>query len=269
MKRLLMKRIVLAVVLGCTSVLLTSCAATIKHQPQTVLAVFAHPDDETWVSGTLARLVAKGFEVIPVYVTSGDAGKDRTGAGLKGKVLADAREVEALDAAKALGLSMPRFLRYPDGQVKSDSVKIEAQLDRLVDKHQPQLVVTFDLGGVTGHFDHIAIGQITTKVTKGEAVYFAVSQSRAEQLAHYAAQQGVPYKIAKPAANGDISLTIDVADYAKNRIEAMAAHSTQFPAVMVKAFSGFVTNVSTEELIVPSGCDLPESVVDALVSASK
>lgn len=75
---------------------LTACCSSITKKPdsadplKTVLVVFAHPDDETWISGTLAKLASSGLKVIPLYVTSGDAGSDYSGANLSGLALAKA-----------------------------------------------------------------------------------------------------------------------------------------------------------------------------------
>jgi N-acetylglucosamine malate deacetylase 2 len=62
----------------------------------TVLVVLAHPDDETLISGTLAKLISRGCEVHVVYATSGDDGPDKTGHDLHGDTLAKLREQEAL-----------------------------------------------------------------------------------------------------------------------------------------------------------------------------
>ncbi|MFQ3246579.1 MAG: LmbE family N-acetylglucosaminyl deacetylase [Arenicella sp.] len=52
-----------------------------------ILAVFAHPDDETFASGTFTKLSASGQRIQLVYATLGDAGGDLTGQGLEGDAL--------------------------------------------------------------------------------------------------------------------------------------------------------------------------------------
>ena len=64
-----------------------------KHS---ILVVVAHPDDETLISGTLAKLCAQGCQITIVFVSSGDDGPDRTGNGLHGAALADVREAEVV-----------------------------------------------------------------------------------------------------------------------------------------------------------------------------
>ena len=131
-----------------------------SKEDKNVLAVFAHPDDETWISGTLSKLAYQGLKVTPVYVTSGDAGNDYTGANLTGKSLAESREAEAIKATSALGISTPVFLRYPDGKVDQYYAEIEDNLISIRDDLEPIAVVTFGQDGITGHIDHISVGDI-------------------------------------------------------------------------------------------------------------
>ncbi|MDJ0899837.1 MAG: PIG-L family deacetylase [Xenococcus sp. MO_188.B8] len=216
-----------------------------------VLAVFAHPDDETWVSGTLSKLAYCGLTVTPVYVTSGDAGSDYSGAKLTGQALAKSRETEALKATNALGLSVPVFLRYPDGKVDRYYSEIRDKLTSIMDELEPIAVITFGKDGITGHMDHISVGDIATEVSQGKTVYFAVSQSRAELFAQYARKHGIDFIVPEPVADADVTHRVDVSLKGKNRISAQASYKTQFPTVMIQAFADFVNNVPTEELVIP------------------
>ena len=230
-----------------------------NKEDKNVLAVFAHPDDETWISGTLSQLAYRGLKVTPVYVTSGDAGKDYSGANLTGEALAKSRETEAIKATTALGLSTPIFLRYPDGKISRYHSEISEQLTSIIDKLKPIAVVTFGKDGITGHMDHISVGEIAQVISPTNIVYFAVSQSRAELFTEYASKHGIPFNIPKPVVDADITHRIDVSLTSKNRINAQAAYETQFPTVMIQAFADFVNDVPTEELVIPqSSIELDE-----------
>ena len=77
-----------------------------------ILVVVAHPDDETLVSGTLAKLIDRGCEATVVFTTSGDDGPDMTGQGLHGNALAEMREKEAQRSLNHIGVkNPPLFLR--------------------------------------------------------------------------------------------------------------------------------------------------------------
>lgn len=236
----------------------------LKQDEQHVLAVFAHPDDETWISGTLALLANRGITVTPIYATSGEAGQDFSGANLTGPALADIREAEAIKASQALGLSAPVFLRYPDGDVEGHRTQIREQLVRIINATDPIGVVTFDPGGVTGHPDHISIGEIASGLSEREAVHFVVSQTRAQQLSQYAANHGIPFKVSNPVADAEITHRIDVGNYQDGRINAQAAHPSQFPPIMIQAFADFVRNVPTEELVIPAESGALEEFLEKL-----
>ena len=80
----------------------------------TILAIFAHPDDELVVAPALADAAGDGLRVKVVYATRGDAGPGVSDFE-KGAELAAAREQEARCASGALGLDDPIFLDYGDG----------------------------------------------------------------------------------------------------------------------------------------------------------
>src|SRR5262249_15488009 len=85
-----------------------------RMQLQTILAVFAHPDDELSAGGTLARYAASGAHVTLVCVTRGEAGEISDPGLATRETLAEVRTQELLTAAKALGLSDVRFLGFRD-----------------------------------------------------------------------------------------------------------------------------------------------------------
>lgn len=84
-----------------------------------LLAVFAHPDDESMgMGGVLAKLSAKGVQTHLICASRGERGwfgpRDLN-PGLKVLGLVRAAELEC--AAKLLGLRSVHFLDYIDGEV--------------------------------------------------------------------------------------------------------------------------------------------------------
>lgn len=229
--------------------------------PLSVIAIFAHPDDETWISGTLAKLSDHGVKVFPVYATSGDAGSDHSGRNLSGKTLAAVREREAIEAGRVLGLMPPIFLRLPDGKLKLYQEKLRSKLSGIIRRPEPVVLMTFVDGGITGNNDHRAISTLTTESFPLNLVYFAISNTRANQLANTASEFGIDYLVEEPVENGAISLRVDVSGYADKRAKAMAEYSTQFPIEMISAFGKYVETVSIEELIIVKN----NSVINALL----
>jgi LmbE family N-acetylglucosaminyl deacetylase len=129
----------------------------------TILGVWAHPDDEAYLSGALmASAVKHGQRVVCVTATRGEAGFPDLGS-----MTADERaaiRVAELDACLAvLGVTEHQWLNYCDGQ--GDRVDVDepvATLAGIIDAVQPDTVLTFGPDGMTGHVDHIAVSHWTT-----------------------------------------------------------------------------------------------------------
>jgi LmbE family N-acetylglucosaminyl deacetylase len=130
-----------------------------------ILAVFAHPDDETTVSPLLARYTALGHPIRLVTVTSGQKG---TGpfTRLSGDALGAAREDELRCAARLIGIPSPVLLQYQDQGISQPEVmaEIAGHLRRIIAEARPDVVITFGPDGATGHPDHRAVSNIVTAV---------------------------------------------------------------------------------------------------------
>src|ERR1700712_5224685 len=84
--------------------------------PLRMLAVFAHPDDETvCAGGTLAKYASEGAEVHVVSLTKGGAGQIRDARAATRATLTAVREKELQAAGQELGLVETRCLDHPDG----------------------------------------------------------------------------------------------------------------------------------------------------------
>ncbi len=138
---------------------------------QALLAIFAHPDDESFgPGGTLARYAAEGVEVHLVCATNGEAG-------VMGKEFmagycdpADQRIAELHCAVSQLGLSGLHLLGYrdsgmtgspdndhPDCLVQADQDEIVARITGYIRELHPQVIITFDPIGGYKHPDHVVI----------------------------------------------------------------------------------------------------------------
>lgn len=127
--------------------------------PKTVLAVWAHPDDEITSAGTLARLAKEeGARVVLVYMTKGEAAK---GLGYTADQLAALRPPEAQAAGMALGAARVVVLDYPDGGLTGvDAAVARAAIRKIVDEEKPSVVISFDEKvGFYGHPDHAQTGR--------------------------------------------------------------------------------------------------------------
>jgi len=124
----------------------------------TLLAVFAHPDDELGAAGTLLAQKARGDRVVLLYLTRGEA----TGAfgDLPEEEVARHRVEQAAGAAELLGVEH-RILDYPDCGL-SPSPEAGRALARVLAELRPDGVITWGDAWVKGmrHPDHQATGRI-------------------------------------------------------------------------------------------------------------
>jgi len=122
-----------------------------------VLAVFAHPDDESLAcGGLLARCAADGVPGSVLCLTRG-AGVPADPA------QAAARTLEFEAAAAVLGLHETILRDYRDGYLPwEDAAAIERDVAQAIGRLRPEVVVTFGDDGLYWHPDHIAVHERTT-----------------------------------------------------------------------------------------------------------
>jgi len=142
---------------------------------RTLLAAFAHPDDESFgPGGTLAKYAAEGVAVHLLCATLGEAGESDTPDLGECEDLACQREQELRCAASVLGLTEVHLLGYRDSGmagspanqhlralIQADPDNLTEQVADLMCRLRPQVVVTFDPFGGYGHPDHIAMHRAT------------------------------------------------------------------------------------------------------------
>ena len=126
-----------------------------------VLAVFAHPDDESLLAGgVLAACAAAGHRVAIVSMTRGERGPTELPRLADRRALGDAREGELLAAARALGASSAECLEYPDGELADADEKQAARtLAGLLERERPEVVISFSDEGLYWHPDHLAVSR--------------------------------------------------------------------------------------------------------------
>lgn len=173
-----------------------------RYQGRKLLAVLAHPDDESFgMGGTLAYYAEKGVEVHLVCATRGEAG-DVGPEYLEGhESIADLREAELKCAAVHLGIDQVYFLDYrdsgmlgstdnkhPRALVSAPQEKVVREVTEIIREFQPEVVVTFDPIGGYRHPDHVFIHEVTKKAffQAGDPDYGTDSQSfQAEKLYYH------------------------------------------------------------------------------------
>ena len=206
-----------------------------------VLALFAHPDDESLLAGgTLAAAAAAGLDVAIVSLTRGEAGPigDRS---VGRERLGEVRERELRAAARELGAARARCLDYPDGQLDSQPEQLIAgELAALIESSRPTVVLSFGPEGLYWHEDHIAGHRFVRAALErsgGESppeLYEAtLPKGRISELVAAMTARGLPADLwgLAPDAFGvprdAIDTVVDVGPFVEAKLRALRCHQTQ------------------------------------------
>ena len=220
----------------------------------TLMAVFAHPDDEAFgTGGTLTKYAAEGCDVYLVTATHGEAGQIAEPDLATPANLPYVREQELRCACEIYGIHPPRFLNYQDSQLPMvNQGQAVGKLVRIIRELQPQVLVTFGPDGIYGHYDHIAVHRWATIAADLAAdpdcfpeqlsgactphqvskVYFralpeeqVASMSQGDKPAAVT-MDGVPFYFVGKSAE-EITTAIDVSDHLTAKLNGIRCHATQ------------------------------------------
>lgn len=212
---------------------------------RTVLAIFAHPDDEALAcGGTLARLADAGARVALVCASRGERGSDRGPA--RDDRLGDARVAELRLAAGALGVRDLTILDHPDGDLRWARVsEFHADILFAIRRLRPDAVISFGEDGLYWHLDHIGVHERTTTAVRALGAqapplyYVTMPRGVMRRVADAAAARGwtPPVKgfwSLVPDAYGlhadPPTLLVDVGDWVERKLAAIRCHRTQMGA---------------------------------------
>ena len=210
----------------------------------TILGVWAHPDDEAYLASGVMRLaLANGQRVVCVTATRGEHGTSDPFT-WPPEQLAAARAVElaASFAALAQGLDTRiehRWLDHRDGRCADIRPEVgAAEVANIIDRVQPDTVITFEPGGLTGHTDHQAVAEWTTLATLERSdirqLDAVVSQSYVDHFAGHLNLDPFFYD-GYPKPVEDTALALDLVlddDLWHVKDQALRAQATQTDAVI-------------------------------------
>jgi len=224
-----------------------------------VLAVFAHPDDESFsCSGLFTRLRDNGVPVTLVSATRGEAGEIRGDIDAPQGELGRVRKAELRAAMAHLGVTDVRFLGYrdsgmrgtPDNQhpqalMQAPVEEVSAHIVDLLKERRPAAVVTFGQDGIYGHPDHVAIHRATHAAVlqagndpdgwRVAALYFATAP-REQILARAANVPNSPLASLSPEELAQVGTPVAeittifnlTPEELQRKLAALLAHRSQF-----------------------------------------
>lgn len=129
----------------------------------TVLGIWAHPDDEAFLSaGLMAAARDAGNRVVCVTATLGEHGTDDPQRWPPER-LSIVREHECRASLAALGVTEHHLLGITDGTcAAAPQAAVVGRLAEIVDAVAPDTIVTFGPDGMTGHEDHQVVSAWAT-----------------------------------------------------------------------------------------------------------
>ena len=203
-------------------------------EPRRILAVFAHPDDETSVAGgTIAQSVQDGVEVTVVTATRGEWGTLGTGGmTIAREELPAVREAEHRAVMRLYGAQPPVFLGYEDAHVgEADLAPAVQKVAEEMQRVRPDVVITWGPTGMSRHPDHIAVHLATVEAFRA---YAASAPARL----YYAA---LPPDVARrfeaelEGPEGTPTVRIDITDYLQTKAKALRIYRSQEDAQEIAA----------------------------------
>jgi LmbE family N-acetylglucosaminyl deacetylase len=229
---------------------MTAPSASPAERTRTLLAVFAHPDDETLVAPLLSAYARRGVHVQLALVTDGEKGTQAHAGIPAGPELAKVRAEEARCSCRALGIEPPLLLGFKDGELGEQSrppwgplAEVRAAIGKVLQEVRPDAVITFGPEGAYGHPDHRLVGAVVTELVQSGAegaparlFYPGFPKDRLPKLGG-----GIPWSPTDPRF-----LTVHVPyerrDLSASRA-ALACHKSQFRAEELEPLAQFMDQV--------------------------
>ena len=206
----------------------------------TILGVWAHPDDEAYLSaGLMARAVRNGSRVVCVTATRGEGGsmdEDRWPSATMGGV----RTAELEQCLAILGVDEHRWLDLPD--IDMDTGLPDegyARVREIVTDVQPDTIITFGPDGMTDHAAHRDVSRWATQALReagkpGSSVHYAtVTPEWAEEFVPIwepfnVFRPGTPVVTPRDELSIDYRLPADINDL---KVKAILEHKSQVGAI--------------------------------------
>jgi LmbE family N-acetylglucosaminyl deacetylase len=214
---------------------------------RTVLAIFAHPDDESLAcGGTLARLSDAGATVVLICASRGEKGSISDRALVPDGDLGRVRTNELREAAAVLGIAEVIILDHPDGDLRwRNHHYLNIDIVAAIKRCRPEVVITFAEDGLYWHLDHIGVHERTCDaiLSLGQEApplyYVTIPHGIMSELASAAIARGwaLPesgfWGIAPDAfgaATSTPTLAVDVRAWVLRKLAALRCHRTQISA---------------------------------------
>jgi LmbE family N-acetylglucosaminyl deacetylase len=234
-----------ASVIAASIICLTVPSVLLAQQAsRTLVAIFAHADDETPAGPILARYAREGAKVYMIIASDGAQGTATLAPSDSARIKDIARERadEARCAASALGTEPPIILGFPDGKLgdfiadRSLTFRLTARIAAELERLRPDALMTWGPDGGFGHPDHRIVSDVVTQIVRAAAPgaterLFYMFIPPEGFLAAYP-QRAVPAHVAPHPKWLTMRVSFTPQDLDASR-RAMACHRSQFTPEML------------------------------------
>ncbi|MBT3284361.1 PIG-L family deacetylase [Candidatus Bathyarchaeota archaeon] len=179
-----------------------------------LLLMGAHPDDETFASGTLAKYVDRGHRATIVHATRGGKGH----WDIPSYELRQIRTGEMTKAAKILGAEV-MFLEFEDASVPQGDTLREAFVD-VYRKLKPDVVLSFH--PLVGRDDHRRVGEAASDASLKSSLPLHVTDLPSHR------PEPCIYFFGTPISGQEPDTYIDITDYMDVKIKSFRQHASQW-----------------------------------------
>ena len=247
--------------------------SNVKNNKRTLLAVHAHPDDESIsTGGILSKYSANGIRTVLAYGTRGEAGdilNPEFVAPEPGLNIKEIRAIELAAAVKVLTVGKVYYLGYRDSGMagspenhhpmafaQADIQEATTRLVEIIRRVRPQVIVTYNEKGTYLHPDHIMANRVTLRAfqASGDAqfeidgglepwqptklYYTAIPLERIRRMYKIIKEQGEEPQFDPDVlgtSEDKISTVVDVRKYLSQKLEALNCHQSQMnPNSMIR-----------------------------------
>jgi len=198
-----------------------------QFQGKHLLAIFAHPDDESFVSAGLLQ-VAKYYHLKTTLLCLTRGGKGRNSLE-KGK-LVEIRSKELDNARVILSIDKVILRDYPDASLVETKKDWVGEVKNIIDSEKPDIIVTFDFSGLTGHPDHIVsaleVFNIVKEMKTKPILFWRVPSEKEKR--YFRAKEAYSYTV-----HPNYTLRFGISEALK-KIQAVFAHRSQMQSLIFK-----------------------------------
>jgi LmbE family N-acetylglucosaminyl deacetylase len=229
-------------------------------QPLTLMAVHAHPDDESSsTGGVLATYSDQGVNTIVVTCTNGEFGDGPAGLkpgedGHDKAGVALTRLAELREACKHLGVCELELLGYHDSGMPDWEYRhrpeafcniplgeVAGRIGALIERHRPQLLITYDPDGPYQHPDHVHAARAAIAAVEQTGIpdklyltamrrsdwqkVFEALREAGEDVPDWEMTEEEQRKIAEAEAR--ITTEVDIRPVLDRKRDALLAHASQ------------------------------------------